>query len=66
MLLDQNRVGEFTPTNPFFDANIVGSGSDNFGSAGIAIPETSTWLLLIAGFGMAGAALRRRRPAFAR
>lgn len=29
------------------------------------IPEPSTWTLLIGGFGLAGAALRRRRFAFA-
>lgn len=27
-------------------------------------PEPSTWLLMIAGFGLAGVALRRRRPAY--
>jgi hypothetical protein len=31
----------------------------------IGVPEPSTWAMLIAGFGMAGAALRRRRVAMA-
>ena len=30
-----------------------------------AIPEPTTWALMIGGFGLAGAALRRRRAAFA-
>lgn len=30
-----------------------------------AIPEPATWLMLVAGFGIVGAAARRRRPAFA-
>ena len=39
------------------------------GGPGGAVPEPATWALLIAGFGMAGASLRRqrralRRPAF--
>ena len=29
------------------------------------VPEPSTWALMIAGFGLAGAALRRRRAATA-
>ncbi|MBT9470025.1 MAG: PEPxxWA-CTERM sorting domain-containing protein [Pseudomonadota bacterium] len=41
------------------------TGFDNitFGSAtpGSAVPEPATWAMMIAGFGMAGAALRRRR-----
>lgn len=41
------------------------SGFDNitFGSStpGSAVPEPATWAMMIAGFGMAGATLRRRR-----
>ena len=35
-------------------------------NGGAAIPEPSTWALMIGGFAMAGAALRRSRPALAR
>lgn len=39
---------------------------DNLQTAGmVAIPEPASWALLIAGFGLTGAALRRRRPATA-
>jgi hypothetical protein len=33
--------------------------------AGAAVPEPASWALMIAGFGLAGAALRRRRTALA-
>jgi hypothetical protein len=31
----------------------------------IAVPEPGTWAMMILGFGIAGASLRRRRAAFA-
>lgn len=46
----------------------LGSGRTDFGSGGFsgsgggaAVPEPTTWALLLSGFGLAGAALRRRR-----
>ena len=36
-----------------------------FGDAPSAVPEPAAWLLLIAGFGLTGVALRRRQPAIA-
>jgi hypothetical protein len=36
---------------------------DNF-SVGAAVPEPATWAMMITGFGLAGAAIRRRRTAF--
>nr|WP_243450482.1 PEPxxWA-CTERM sorting domain-containing protein [Polymorphobacter glacialis] len=37
---------------------------ENFGfTAGTAVPEPASWALLIAGFGLTGAAMRRRRQA---
>jgi hypothetical protein len=48
-----------------------GSGRSDFGSQGFSgsgasggpVPEPSTWALMLGGFGLAGVALRRRRPA---
>ena len=58
MLLDQNRTGFFTPTLPFFDANIVGSGSDGFPVVTTGVPEPASWLLMLIGFGAIGAGAR--------
>jgi hypothetical protein len=45
--------------------DIVGSGAFNMAfsldGADVAVPEPATWALMIGGFGMAGAVLRRRR-----
>ena len=56
-------IGGFTGPNPndgqvdYFDLRY--SGSRGAGGGG-AVPEPGTWALLILGFGLAGAALRRR------
>jgi hypothetical protein len=42
----------------------VGEAFGTFG-AGSVVPEPATWALMIAGFGLVGSALRRRRAAFA-
>ena len=41
----------------------LGVGSDNvtFGAVGGRVPEPETWALMIAGFGLTGVGLRRRR-----
>ena len=46
-------------------ANQTGFDNITFGSdtPGSAVPEPATWAMMIAGFGMAGAALRRRQVA---
>ncbi len=38
---------------------------DNFTFSGTAVPEPASWAMLIAGFGLTGAAMRRRRTALA-
>lgn len=40
---------------------LAGSGQVNGFFSGFGVPEPSTWTLMIAGFGAAGAALRRRK-----
>jgi len=42
-------------------ANFVVFDDVTFGSASPGVPEPATWALLLGGFGVAGAALRRRR-----
>lgn len=49
--------GEDTPVNGYFGANLL------VASRNTTVPEPATWGLMIAGFGVAGAALRRRRDA---
>jgi hypothetical protein len=55
-------------------AVVAGSGNANFGSYNLTIsgpgdinvvPEPASWAMLIAGFGLTGAAMRRRRAALA-
>ncbi len=52
MLMDTNRLDIVSPTNPFFDRNIVGSG----GVPGIstAVPEPATWALMLGGLALVG------------
>jgi hypothetical protein len=47
-------------------ASGCGLGEIIFADASGAVPEPATWALMIGGFGMAGAMLRRRRTALAR
>jgi hypothetical protein len=57
--IDSDNIGEpreyFNVALTHFSGTVVGG----------VIPEPGTWALLIAGFGLVGAAARRRRPAFA-
>jgi hypothetical protein len=48
----------------FSDSDLPGLVAQTF-TASAAVPEPANWALLIAGFGLTGAALRRRQRAFA-
>lgn len=41
------------------------SGASGFGDVAVAVPEPTTWAMLIAGFGAIGGAMRRRRAVVA-
>ena len=49
------NAGDYLVNNRFHDPLATSGG----------VPEPSAWALMIAGFGLAGTTLRRRRPAFA-
>jgi hypothetical protein len=56
----------YFPNNPgfshitFFD-RLPGGGTGNNGGTGGAVPEPSTWAMMLLGFGGMGVAMRRRR-----
>ena len=59
----------YVPGRAWFDVDFALDGGPpsayfEFGKSG-AIPEPATWAMMIAGFGLSGAALRRRRAAYA-
>ena len=59
-------TGDGTATTLTASAITGGNGGvffDNFSVQGPAVPEPATWALMIGGFGLAGAALRRQRAA---
>lgn len=67
--LDASRV-QFTPDALFVNMQgIAAATGDTFtftltqGNANGGVPEPASWALMIGGFGLAGAALRRRRAA---
>jgi hypothetical protein len=45
----------------FSTGQIIGEGTTSFTPQGGTVPEPESWALLIAGFGLTGAVLRRRR-----
>jgi len=56
--------------NPVNEVIFRSSGNsfefDTLAASGVGVPEPSVWAILIAGFGLLGAALRRRQPAAVR
>jgi hypothetical protein len=59
----------FGPDDSFGDGSNTedgGPGDERPAAAAAAVPEPTAWALMIGGFGMAGAMLRRRRPAVVR
>ena len=55
-----------TPTGTYF-FQLTTAGGENIGVTSIApgVPEAATWAMMIAGFGLVGAAMRRRSAALA-
>ena len=64
MLLDQNRTGSFVYDDPFSGPNLIGGGSDAFKLPPTPIPEPAAWAVMLLGFGLAGALLRRRTKGY--
>jgi choice-of-anchor C domain-containing protein len=48
--------------DPASSAGFYGPALDNISATVTAVPEPATWTMMFLGFGLAGAALRRRRP----
>ncbi len=63
-IIINSPIGPNDPSNFFalddFDGNSL-SVIDSFTPQFLAVPEPESWALLVAGFGLAGASLRRRR-----
>jgi len=57
---DLNKVASIQITNQVAD-NFVISAQSGYLQANGGVPEPASWALMISGFGLAGAALRRRR-----
>lgn len=62
---DAYSAGSITFSFQDFGNDNVGVVIDNLSLDVSAIPEAGTWAMMIAGFGLAGAAMRRRRAATA-
>jgi hypothetical protein len=66
--MDTNTISSNCAGGGGYDSGRGDFGSQGFSGSGAAsgpVPEPAAWALMLAGFGAAGAALRRRRAAFA-
>lgn len=63
-LINGNGGSGGSPNDVYFTAGIANEADGLFGS--ISVPEPTSWTLMLAGFGLAGAALRRSRVGLAR
>ena len=57
----QTAIGAGCPTGALIPSRIYGFSVTGDDAAGLAVPEPATWAMLIAGFGLTGAMMRRRR-----
>lgn len=59
----QVAIGAGCTTGALIPSRIYGFSVTGSDAAGLAVPEPASWAMLIAGFGLTGAAMRRRRRA---
>ena len=56
-------TGQALVPSRLYSFKISGADAANFSNSLFSVPEPSSWAMLIAGFGLTGAAMRRRRSA---
>ncbi|MGF1456406.1 MAG: PEPxxWA-CTERM sorting domain-containing protein [Alphaproteobacteria bacterium] len=54
-------VGGNFPLNPNSELELTGVGTVEFGSFTVAVPEPSTWVMMILGFGLVGMQISRKK-----
>ena len=58
-------TGQALVPSRLYSFAVTGADAANFSASLFAVPEPSSWAMLIAGFGLTGAAMRRRRAVIA-
>ena len=58
-------VGQALVPSRLYSFAVTGSDAANFSASLFAVPEPASWAMLITGFGLTGAAMRRRRSGLA-